>query len=198
MRAVAGLAVASLQLAGCAHPSSTTYETGDVGRTIETAQGSIVSSRVVKIAGDTNAAGPLAGGALGAAGSALAFQGSGLVAVIGGVLGAGIGYLAQKQLNNREGIEYVLEMEDGRTVTLVQNRASNEAPLPDGTPVLVQVSGQYTRVMADPRAERVGGGAWVDPDTRPAEEKATIGSSPTGESGEPAPVEKPPAISEQQ
>ena len=86
MRAVAGLAIAGLLLAGCAHPSSTTYETGDVGRTIETAQGSIVSSRVVKISGDSNAAGPLAGGALGAAGSALAFQGSGLVAVIGGVL----------------------------------------------------------------------------------------------------------------
>jgi outer membrane lipoprotein SlyB len=198
MRAVAGLAVASLLLAGCAHPSSTTYETGDVGRTIETAQGSIVSSRVVKIAGDTNAAGPLAGGALGAAGSALAFQGSGLVAVIGGVLGAGIGYLAQKQLNNREGIEYVLEMEDGRTVTLVQNRASDETPLPDGTPVLVQVSGQYTRVMADPRAERMGGGDWVNPDTLPPEEKAAIGSSPTGEPGEPEPVEAPPAISGQQ
>jgi outer membrane lipoprotein SlyB len=198
MRALAGLLIAALVLAGCAHPSDTTYETGDVGRTIETAQGSVISSRPVKISGDVNAAGPVAGGALGAAGSALAFQGSGLVAVIGGVLGAGIGYLAQKQLNNRDGIEYVLQMDDGRTVTLVQNRQADEAPLPDGTPVLVQVSGQYTRVIADPRAERVGGADWVDPDAAPAEDTSPIGAAPIGQAGEPEPAEAPAVTSQQQ
>ena len=165
MRAVASVLVATVLLAGCSHPSGTTYEAGDVGRTIETTQASVVSSRFVKVAGEPNPGiGPLAGGALGASGSALAFHGSGLVAVIGGVLGAGVGYLAQKQMNNREGIEYVLQMEDGRTVTLVQNRESEEQPLPDGTPVLVQVSGQYTRVMPIP-----GPNAWA----------AATGSIPT-------------------
>ena len=168
MRAAAFALVPALSLAGCAHPSGSTYQAGDVGRTIETAQGSVVSSRAVEISGDTNAVGPLAGGAAGAAGSALAFSGggnTGLIAVLGGLIGAGIGYLSQQQLNNREGIEYVLEMDDGRTVTLVQNRAGDEVPLADGTPVLVQVSGQYTRVIPDPRAERVAGADWVDPDT---------------------------------
>jgi outer membrane lipoprotein SlyB len=197
MKAVAGLLAGALILAGCAHPSSGTYDSGDVGRTIETAQGSVVSSRPVKISGEANAVGPVAGGALGAAGSALAFQGSGLVAVIGGVLGAGVGYLTQKQLNNREGIEYVLQMDDGRTVTLVQNRTSDEPPLPDGTPVLVQVSGQYTRVIADPRAERVGGADWVDPDTRPAEEGAAAGAA-IGSAGDPEPLEEPRPLSGQQ
>jgi outer membrane lipoprotein SlyB len=197
MRAVAGLAAAALLVAGCAHPSSSTYDSGDVGRTIETAQGSVVSSRPVKISGDVNAVGPVAGGALGAAGSALAFEGSGLVAVIGGVLGAGVGYLTQQQLNNREGIEYVLQMDDGRTVTLVQNRTSDEPPLPDGTPVLVQMSGQYTRVIADPRAERVGGADWVDPDTRPAEAGAAAGAA-IGSAGDPEPLAEPPPPSGQQ
>jgi outer membrane lipoprotein SlyB len=198
MRAVAFSLVAALLLVGCSHPSGSTYESGDVGRTIETTQASVVSSRVVKISGQSNAVGPVAGGALGAAGSALAFQGSGLVAVIGGVLGAGAGYLAQKQMNNRDGIEYVLQMDDGRTVTLVQNRADDEAPLPDGTPVLVQVSGQYTRVIADPRAERMGGADWVDPDTVSKEEPPAIGGSPVGEEGDPEPFTEPPAVSEQQ
>jgi outer membrane lipoprotein SlyB len=198
MRAVASVLVATLLLAGCSHPSGTTYGAGDVGRTIETAQGSVVSSRVVKVAGESNLAGPLAGGALGASGSALAFQGSDLVAVIGGVLGAGVGYLVQKQMNNREGIEYVLEMDDGRTVTLVQNREAEEQPLPDGTPVLVQVSGQYTRVMPDPRAERMGGGDWVDPDTLAEEGTPPIGEAPIGEEGDPEPFEEPPAVSERQ
>ena len=198
MRAVAFALVAALAVAGCAHPSGSTYEAGDVGRTIETAQGSVVSSRMVKIAGEANAVGPIAGGALGASGSALAFDGSGTLAVIGGVIGAGVGYLAQQQLNNRDGIEYVLQMDDGRTVTLVQNRAADEAPLPDGTPVLVQVSGQYTRVIADPRAERVGGAEWVDPDTAPEKRTPAVGTSPAGATGDPNRFTEPPAVSGEQ
>jgi outer membrane lipoprotein SlyB len=198
MKAVASVLVGAVLLAGCGHPSGSTYQAGDVGRTIETAQASVVSSRLVRVAGETNMVGPVAGAALGASGSSLAFQGSGLVAVIGGVLGAGMGYLAQQQVNKRDGIEYVLQMDDGRTVTLVQNREDEEEPLPDGTPVLVQVSGQYTRVIADPRAERMGGAGWVDPDTLPGAGSPPVGGSPVGEAGDPAPLEEPPSISEQQ
>ena len=95
-----------LALAGCAHPSSTTYETGDVGRTIETTRGEVISLRVVKIAGDANAVGPFAGGAVGAAGSAIVFDkadNTGLIAILGGLAGAGAGYLAQKQLERPRG-----------------------------------------------------------------------------------------------
>ena len=132
--------------------------------------------------------------------------------MLGGLIGAGIGYLSQQQLNDREGIEYVLEMDDGRTVTLVQNRADDEVPLADGTPVLVQVSGQYTRVIADPRAERVAGADWVDPDTagKPdtagqagpgtagKKESLSGGGSPTGATGDPHRFTEPPAVSEEQ
>jgi outer membrane lipoprotein SlyB len=198
MRPIPLLLGAALLLSACSHASSTRYDATDVGRTIETTEASVISSRPVQISGETNLVGPAAGGALGAAGTGLIFQGSGLAAVIGGVLGAGVGYLSQQQLNDREGIEYVLRMDDGRTVTLVQNRESDEPPLPDGTPVLVQVSGQYTRVIADPRAERVGGADWVDPDTLPEAAIPGIGASPIGEEGDPEPLEEPPTISEQQ
>ena len=197
MRAVALLLTAALVLAGCAHPSGSTYEASEVGRTIETEKASVVSSRMVKVAGDSNAVGPLAGGALGASSSALLSRGSGLVAVIGGVVGAGIGYLTQQKMNNRDGIEYVLQMDDGRTVTLVQNSAAEEAPLPAGTLVLVQVSGQYTRVIADPRAERVGGADWVNPDAVPNKKTPAAGTSPAGATGEPNRVSEPPAVSGQ-
>ena len=50
-RPVAGLGIVALLLAGCSHPSSTTYDSGDVGRTIETSEGSVVSSREVEITG---------------------------------------------------------------------------------------------------------------------------------------------------
>jgi outer membrane lipoprotein SlyB len=198
MRAVALLMIAALALAGCAHPSASTYDAGEVGRTIETQKGSVVSSRMVKVAGESNAVGPLAGGALGASSSALVSRGSGLVAVIGGVVGAGIGYLTQQKMNDRDGIEYVLQMDDGRTVTLVQNQAADEAPLPAGTPVLVQVSGQYTRVIADPRAERVGGADWVNPDTVPNKKTPAVETPPAGATGAPNRSTEPPAVSGQQ
>jgi outer membrane lipoprotein SlyB len=197
MRPVAIVLAVSLALAGCANPSASTYEAAEVGRTIETTKASVVSSRMVKVAGDANAVGPVAGGVLGASSSALISRGSGLVAVIGGVIGAGIGYLTQQRLNNRDGIEYLLQMDDGRTVTLVQNRADDEAPLPAGTPVLVQVSGQYTRVIADPRAERVGGD-WVNPDTAPKEKTPAVGTSPAGPTANPNRSTEPPAVSGQQ
>lgn len=209
MRAIACVAVLSIGVAGCANPSSQTYEAGDVGRTIETTRASVVSSRVVDIAGESDFKGPLAGGVIGASTAGLAVQGSGagLAALLAGVVGAGVGYLAQQQFNNREGIEYILDMEDGRMVTLVQNRENEEQPLADGTPVLVQISGQYTRVVADPRPEGASGGSggsdWVDPDLAPAAgpegefgagrlpppDGVTIGSAPGR--GDPVPLVEP-------
>jgi outer membrane lipoprotein SlyB len=156
-----------VSVAACSHPSGTTYGDREVGHTIETAQASVVSSRVVDVAGEPGFIGAGAGAAVGAAGGGLAVNGpaSLLVAIVGGLVGAGIGYMAEKQIGDRDGIEYVLQMDDGRLVTLVQNREDDEQPLPDGTPVLVQLNGQYTRVMAHPSAvDRNVGSGWVDPD----------------------------------
>ena len=154
-------------VAACSHPSSTTYGDSEVGHTIETAQGSVVSSRVVDVAGEPGFIGAGAGAAVGAAGGGLAVNGpaSLLVAIVGGLVGAGIGYMAESEISDRDGIEYILQMDDGRLVTLVQNRQDDEQPLPDGTPVLVQLNGQYTRVMAHPSAvDHNAAGGWVDPD----------------------------------
>ena len=40
---------------------------------------------------------------------------------------------AEQHVDTREGIEYVLRLDSGRDVTLVQNRESDETPLPPGT-----------------------------------------------------------------
>jgi outer membrane lipoprotein SlyB len=156
----------------CAHPSSSTYDAADVGRPIETSEASIISSRVVEISGETNVVGPAAGG-IGAAATTGVFvngsNGANALALLAGLVGAGAGYITQQKLNDREGIEYMLKMDDGRTVTLVQNRGEDEEPLADGTPVLIQINGRYTRILADPRAVTEEGGTWVDPDKRAAE-----------------------------
>jgi outer membrane lipoprotein SlyB len=172
-----------VSVAACSHPSSTTYGDSEVGQTIETSQGSVVSSRIVEVAGEPGFVGAGAGAAVGAAGGGLAVNGpaSLLVAIVGGLVGAGIGYMAEKRVNDRDGIEYLLQMDDGRLVTLVQNREEGEQPLPDGTPVLVQLNGQYTRVMAHPSAvDRNTGSGWVDPDATDPPAAAPPAATPPG------------------
>jgi outer membrane lipoprotein SlyB len=169
-----GVSLALVLLASCAHPASETYLASEVGQTVEIGTGTVLSSRPVRVQGEGNLVGPAAGAALGAASTSLG-SGNDALLLIGGMIGAGLGYLGQLGIGNREGIEYLVELEDGRTVTLVQNRAAEEEPLSSGTPVLVQVGSSYTRLIRDPRPEdarRSRGGSgdvWVDPDAPPAE-----------------------------
>ena len=181
-------AVLIVTVAGCSHPSSTTYGGSEVGQTIETSPASVVSSRLVDVAGEPGFVGAGAGAAVGAAGGGLAVNGpaSLLVAIVGGLVGAGIGYMAEKGLQDRDGIEYILQMDDGRLVTIVQNREGEEAPLPSGTPVLLQLAGQYTRVLPHPAAlDRDTPAGWVDPDASTASSGAALGSGAPASSSSP-------------
>ena len=162
-------------LAGCANPTSSRYSVQDVGRVIETSQGTVVSSRIVDVRGGENSgAGAFAGGVAGATIGGVAIgsgNGSVLAAVIGGLIGAGAGYLAEDSVRSREGVEYVIRTDDGRIVTLVQNRERNEEPLPGDSRVLLQYGADYTRVVALPSELRPAGGnsgiEWQDPDPAP-------------------------------
>ncbi|MDX1710741.1 MAG: glycine zipper 2TM domain-containing protein, partial [Rhodovibrionaceae bacterium] len=148
---LAGVLAGCLAVSACATPDSDTYTSSDVGQTIETSQGRVLSSRPVDIKSEEGGtAGTLAGGAVGGAAGYGVGSGSGqlLATVIGAVVGASIGYLAEKEIRSGEGIEYIVELEDGRVVTLVQNRAGDEQPIADGEPVLVQFGSQYTRIRA--------------------------------------------------
>ena len=171
--------MACLGLAACSTPDSNTYTSRDVGQLIETSQGRVLSSRAVEIKDDEGGtAGALTGGAIGGAAGYGAGSGNGLATIVGAILGAGVGYLAEKQIRRRDGVEYVVELEDGRVVTLVQNKANDETAIADGEPVLVQFGNKYTRItQLDTEAKTSGGGAagsygsggnsdWVNPDTK--------------------------------
>jgi outer membrane lipoprotein SlyB len=189
MYRVACCVVLVLAVAACSHPSSTTYNETEVGQTIEMTPGSVVSSRIVEVSGEPGFVGPGAGAAVGAVGGATAVRGPAqlLVGVVGGLVGAGAGYMAEKGLKDREGIEYILEMDDGRLVTLVQNREEEEQPLPNGSRVLVQLNGQYTRVIANPAVDYdAGGGGWVDPDGAGAAPPPGAGPGAAGTAPAPA------------
>lgn len=151
-------AALALAVAGCSHQTSLTYNADEVGRVIDTSHGVVLSSRVVEISGEGEQSGygPLLGGASGASagyfigGSSDAGQVIG--SVLGGLIGAGLGWATEQSVDSRQGIEYVLRLDSGKDVTLVQNRASDETPLPIGTSVLIQRGSGYARVIPTPLA----------------------------------------------
>ena len=124
---------------------------------------------------DTNAGaiGTAGGAAVGGViGSTVASGTEGTLATVAGALiGAGVGYLAEQELRGGQGVEYIVEMDDGRAVTIVQNLSSTDAPIPDGTPVMVQYGGDYTRIVPmsgrAPVGRRSGSDEWINPDLEP-------------------------------
>ena len=171
--------VAAIAVAGCSTPNSNRYNTGDVGRVIETSGGTVVTSRIVEVSGGENSgAGAVAGGVAGASVGGLTIgsgNGSVLAALIGGLVGAGAGYLAEESVRSREGIEYVIRTDEGQIVTVVQNRDDQEEPLPTDARVLLQYGADYTRVVELPSELRpASGGAapqdWQNPDLEATDE----------------------------
>ena len=162
-------------LGACATSTSDTYTAEDVGKVISTAEGTVVSSREVEIEGETGPVGALAGGAAGGAAGYGLSGGGGAITVLGALVGAGVGYLVESGVNDREGIEYVIQMDDGRVVTLVQNKESGEeTPIQNGAPVLVQYGDSYTRIVELPQNVKPGStgtGGWINPDTLPPGER---------------------------
>lgn len=151
------LAAAALMVlaAGCSHQTSSTYNSTEVGRVIDTSKGVVLSSRVVDISGqgEQSGYGPLLGAASGASAGYYVSQstpGRVIFGVLGGLIGAGLGWATEEHVDSRQGIEYVLRLDTGKDVTVVQNRASDETPLPAGTQVLVQRGGDYSRVIPAP------------------------------------------------
>ena len=174
VRLVAGAIVIGLLASGCAQPSRSLYSAQDLGIMIDTTEATVVTSRPVTIESPT-AVGPVAGG-VSAATVVGALAGGGglatLATVLGGLLGAGAGYAAEKELRREEGTEYVLQTADGRMLTIVQ-RQDDGLPLAAGTPVLLQMAGGYSRVIEHPSIDAdAPEGGWLNPDAPAAVESA--------------------------
>lgn len=124
---IAVLAAASMTMASCARQISPgVYEGPSVGTAAQTYVGTVQSARVVMVQEDEMLQENLIGGALGGAiGGALGHQvGEGwgkTAATAGGALaGAGLGALAQRGVQRQQAMEYIVRLDDGRLMTVVQ------------------------------------------------------------------------------
>lgn len=154
MKKYAVVLLALSLLAGCAkNISSDEYAEDDVGSITQTYKGVIIASRPVKVTGgdslSDNKAGAIGGGVAGGLLGSQLGQGRGSVVglVVGAAAGALGGSLAEKGLKSQEGMEYTIELDSGRIMTIVQGI---QPTLYVGQHVLVMVGSKgRSRIVAD-------------------------------------------------
>lgn len=138
-----------LMLAACQQPGQNQYGFQDVGKATEVRFGTVVAMKQVSIKGQNTGAGALVGGLAGAGAGSYVGRGSGNVWATGGGLLAGllVGAITEQAISDRKGEEYTITFEDGITRTIVQNIVDGDAPINTGQRVMVQIQGQYMRVL---------------------------------------------------
>jgi len=114
----------SLIIFGCANESlkSDTFQRDSVQRISNVLYGEVVSIKNVNIEGSTKS-GTIVGGLVGAAaGSGVSDSKpeSEIGAVIGGAIGATLGGNISKNFQSVDGIQLTINMDDGRTISVVQ------------------------------------------------------------------------------
>lgn len=148
LRVVAVLALAGM-LAGCSTQGQSRYAERDIGRSSVVEFGTVIQARKVDIQGETTGLGGMAGAAAGGIALSGVGQGSGnAAAILGGVLvGALLGSMAEQSMSDRVGIEYIVTLANGTTVTIVQDQPPEDRVFQAGNRVMVQTSGSYRRVL---------------------------------------------------
>lgn len=138
-----------LMLTGCPYATQNRYNYTEVGRVNVVEFGTVVNARTVDIVGKNTGGGALLGaGAGGAAGAQFGSASGNLAAGLGGAaIGAVAGAAIEQVLQNRTGMEYTVTLQNGKTVTITQNIGEKDVIFQNGDRVMVQVNGEYQRVL---------------------------------------------------
>lgn len=112
-------------LSSCAKQiSSDFYSSRSIGEASTTYIGTIRNIRQVRVGQssqlDQNTTGIVSGGILGGAIGGAASRGNVLPVAAGAIAGAFVGSLIEKDIKNQMALEYIIEMNDGRLITIVQ------------------------------------------------------------------------------
>jgi outer membrane lipoprotein SlyB len=155
--------LALVALGGCTSSySANTVDSASVGTVNRVVGGIVLSARAVTIRSEGRGVGAGVGAAAGAVGGS-ALGTSTREGILGGIAGAVIGGLvgsvAGDAVGNETGIEYIVRLDDGQTVTVVQGA---DPPLAAGQKILVVYDRRRTRVIPD------GTGGAVAPQTTSA------------------------------
>jgi outer membrane lipoprotein SlyB len=136
-------------LVSCQRPNMNVYRYDEVGKTSAVTFGTILQVRSIGIIGENTGGGAAAGALAGAAGGTYIGADDGTAWAVAGLAVAGgiIGYLIEQGFADREGLEYTVILENGVTITTVQEIPEDKIPLKVNSRVLVQTQGGYQRVL---------------------------------------------------
>jgi len=141
---------------GCARQSSSdTYSSAHVGESTQSYPGVIISARMVTVEDSAsitqNPIGSIAGGVVGAYAGSHVGKGKGqTLATVGGAVGGAVaGAHAEKGLKTRDAVEYVVALENGDSMTVIQD----PKPLFNVGQKVWFITGQQGRARVIPRQE---------------------------------------------
>lgn len=139
----------AFMLTGCATQNQNTYRYDEVGRSAAVSFGTVVAVREIDIIGKNTGTGAAVGAVAGAGAASNIGQGQGNAWATGAGLlaGAVIGAMAEQAMSDRKGLEYVVTLETGITLTVAQDVGKEDRVLQPGDRVMVQTSGGYQRVL---------------------------------------------------
>ncbi len=123
MKHICLLLTAAALVTGCAESKSGNVYSRDQARTaMNVTHGRVLQVSAVQIEGTKSPVGALAGGAAGAAAGSAIGGGTGktIAMVLGGLVGAGGGAVAEEQLTKKNGLEITVLLQSGETIAVVQ------------------------------------------------------------------------------
>jgi outer membrane lipoprotein SlyB len=147
MKAMIIVFAAALAVSGCARDlSPDVYSRDEVGSKVDIQDARVISERNVRIEGTRSGVGAVAGAAAGGIGGSYAGRGRGgaIGAIAGAVIGGLLGAAMEGAVTGSEGVEYLVELDNGETVAVVQPKGSD--PLKPGDSALL-VYGHHIRVV---------------------------------------------------
>lgn len=170
MRRAGVVVLVVLATAACGTPEQDEYYSPESSTLYEVSEGRVVTARSVAIQERNSGIGYTVGGLAGgfSGGLALGGQLGPAGSLVGGVVGAAIGFIVEEAVNGGDGVEYMVTMADGRTVTIVQYHEEDEEMLAPGADVYVQHGWNTTRVVR--RRGQIGPlpvSVWRNPDDLP-------------------------------
>ncbi|MEH0020952.1 MAG: glycine zipper 2TM domain-containing protein [Desulfobacter sp.] len=139
------VAAAAMMVAGCtASKSGNVYSSDQAMRPHTIVEGTVESVKMVRIeSGDTPVAGSVIGGVAGGVLGSTIGSGSGskVAAVAGALAGAAAGAATEKGISKKQGLEIVVDQDNGQKIVVVQEADVELAPgdrvrvltAPDGT-----------------------------------------------------------------
>ncbi len=145
---IIGLGFAWL-VTGCMPPTNPdSYTAYDAGMKANVYQGVIVDIRQVTLEGGTDVGAPIGAVVGGVGGSFIGSRDApNVVGALGGALVGGIaGYYIDKSLTTRDALQYIIKLDNSKTVAVVQGK---QPALANGQRVLVLFDRRKTRVVPD-------------------------------------------------